>query len=91
MNSVVTSYVPRVGDWVVARRKVRSDVGPNLLVGHVMEVGVVSCRILTNPGTETAGDFRLCFCGWDFRFVVKSDLTALRYWSDYLRERENGS
>jgi len=69
MNSVVVPYVPRVGDSVGARRKVRSDVGPNLVVGPVVEVGGGYCRIVTNPGTKIAGDFRLCLRDWKFEFL----------------------
>lgn len=69
MNTNV--YVPMVGDSVAARRKVKSEIYPNLIVGPVIETWESACRIVTNKGTEIEGDFQLFYGDWKFQFLHK--------------------
>ncbi len=63
------NYIPKKGDSVAARRKIKSKIYHNVIVGPVVEVWVNACRIVTNEGTGIEGDFRLYFTDWDFQFL----------------------
>lgn len=62
-------YTPQVGHAVAARRRVKSNIYKNLIVGPVVDVWSNACRILTNPGIEIGGDFRLYFSDWKFQYL----------------------
>lgn len=65
-------YIPQFGDSVAARRKVKSNINPNLIVGPVVVSWPDSCRIVTNPGTEIEGNFHLYYSDWTFQFLHKT-------------------
>jgi hypothetical protein len=69
MNTNV--YIPMIGDSVAARRKVKSQIYSNLIVGPVVETYPNACRIVTNKGTEIESDFQLFFSDWEFQFLHK--------------------
>lgn len=62
-------YTPKIGDAVAAKRRVPSKIYKNLIVGPVVDVWDNACRIVTNPGTEIEGDFRLYFNEWNFQHL----------------------
>jgi len=73
MNSVVRPYIPQVGDSVGARRKVKSSIYANTIVGPVIETWPNACRIVTNKGTDIEGDFQLFYNDWNFQFLHKTN------------------
>ena len=69
-------YVPQVGDSVVARRIVESDIYANTIVGPVIETWDNACRIVTNTGdSNISSDFQLFYGDWRFRFLHKREFT----------------
>lgn len=62
-------YIPKVGDSVVARRKVKSTTLPNTICGPVVECFSDCCLITTNEGTEIEGNFTLYFNEHNFQFL----------------------
>ena len=73
MNFVDRPYIPQVGDSVCARRKVKSSIYANTIVGPVIETWPNACRIVTNKGTDIEGDFQLFFTDWKFQFLHKTN------------------
>lgn len=67
------NYTPSIGDSVVARRKVTSNIYSNCVVGPVVDVWDNACRIVTNTETEIESDFRYYFSDWNFRFLHRTD------------------
>jgi hypothetical protein len=65
-------YIPKIGDSVVARRKVSSDIYKNTIIGPVINVVDNTCHIVTNPGTDLESDFTLSFCDWNFQYLHPS-------------------
>ena len=68
------TYIPKVGDSVGARRKVKSKIYHNIVVGPVVDVWTNSCRVITNEGTDIEGEFRLYFSDWSFQFLHLSEM-----------------
>jgi len=66
-------YLPKVGDSIVARRKVNSNIYENTVVGPVVETWENACRIHNNPGTIIEYEFKLYYKDWDFMFLHKTD------------------
>ena len=66
-------YIPQKGDSIGARRKVKSQTLPYLIVGPVVDVWDNACRVVTNEGTDYEGDFKLYFNEWNFQFLHKTD------------------
>ena len=62
-------YIPNVGDSVIARRKVKSEIYHNTVIGPVVDVWDNACRIVTNAGEEYEGDFKLHFSDWTFERI----------------------
>ena len=60
------NYIPKIGDSIVAKRKIQSKIYSNTIVGPVVDIWENACRVVTNPGTEIEGDFRLYFSDWFF-------------------------
>lgn len=71
MNDPI-DYIPTVGDSVCARRKEKSNVYHNMIVGPIIETDDESCRIMTNASTEIQGDFRLSYGDWNFQYLFKT-------------------
>lgn len=65
-------YIPRVGDSVVAKRKVKSKEF-NTIVGPVVETFENSCKIITNENTELETHFVLSYNDYDFCFLHLTD------------------
>ena len=74
VNSIVRPYIPQVGDSVGARRKVKSNIYANTIVGPVVDTWPNACRIVTNLGTDIKGDFRLYYSDWYFQFLHKTNV-----------------
>lgn len=71
-------YIPRVGDSVVARRKVKTSNLPSI-IGPVVqvapEVNPQYCLIITNRDTEhIEGHFWLSYKDWTFQFLYKTNV-----------------
>ncbi|MBW1791578.1 MAG: hypothetical protein JRJ14_04800 [Deltaproteobacteria bacterium] len=66
-------YIPKAGDSVGAKRKIKSKIYKNMIVGPVVDTWDNACRIVTNQGTSMEGDFRLFFSDWDFQFLHTTD------------------
>ena len=62
-------YVPKIGDSISAKRKVKSKIYHNIVVGPVVDVWDNACRVVTNPGTEIEGDFRLHYNEWNIKHL----------------------
>jgi hypothetical protein len=67
------AYIPQVGDSVAARRKVKSSTSSNTIVGPIVETWPNACRIVTNPGTDIEGNFKLVNSDWTFQFLHKTN------------------
>lgn len=61
------SYTPQTGDHVSARRKVKSNIYYNVVVGPVIETWDNCCRVVCNKGTDQETDFQLFYNDWTFR------------------------
>ena len=68
-NGEDQKHTPKIGDSVAARRKPKSKLYHNLVIGPVVDVWDNACRVITNSGDDIEGDFRLCFNEWDFQFL----------------------
>jgi hypothetical protein len=66
-------YIPAVGDSVCGRKKIKITNGINMVVGPIVEADGNYCRIVTNKGTKTEGDFRLNIKDWTFQFLHKTN------------------
>lgn len=66
---VIDDYKPKIGDAVAARRRVKSKIYHNLVVGPVVEAWDTGCRIVTNEGTDIEGDFQFFNSDWHFQFL----------------------
>jgi len=62
-------YIPCIGHAVVAKRKNKSRIYANKIIGPVVDVWSNACRIHNNPGTSIEAEFRLFFNEWDFEFL----------------------
>lgn len=62
-------YRPKVGDRVIARCAHHVTTGRRSIIGPVVEVTDTDCRIITNPGTDISGDFRLDFASYRFTLI----------------------
>lgn len=66
------TYIPCIGDSVVARRKIKSKIYYNMIIGPVIQTWDNACQIITNQGTKIESDFRLYYNDWDFDFLHKT-------------------
>lgn len=57
-------YIPVVGDVIVAKRKVKSAIYYNLVVGPVTNTFENACEVTTNRSTEIEVCFRLYYNDW---------------------------
>ena len=80
------AYIPQVGDSVVARRKVKSSTSSNTIVGPIVETWPNACRIVTNPGTDIEGNFKLVNSDWTFQFLHKSIQDVA--WNQFVQQLE---
>jgi hypothetical protein len=60
-------YTPRIGDTVQAKRRRKSRLYHNLVVGPVIAVWRNAVRVKCNAGTDIETDFQLFFSDWTFR------------------------
>ena len=60
-------YIPKTGDHVIARRRIRSNIYHNTVVGPVLEIWDNACRIITNKDSDIESDFQLFFSDNVFR------------------------
>lgn len=67
---MIDTYKPQIGDAVIARRKVKSRIYHNTIVGPVVESWDTGCRIVTNKGTDIEGDFQFFNSDWYFERVA---------------------
>jgi hypothetical protein len=67
LTTRITKYTPAVGDSVAAKRLIKSDFLPNLIVGPVVSVLGDFCRIVCNPETYFETHFVLRFEDWSFQ------------------------
>lgn len=65
-------YIPKIGDSIAARRRIKSKIYHNTVAGPVVETWENACHIVTNPGTEIEGSFRLYFTDWNFQYLHPS-------------------
>lgn len=56
----------RVGERVIAVRKVASDVYQNTVIGTVVEVWSNACAVQIDIGKDTETAFKLHFNDWTF-------------------------
>lgn len=68
-----SAYLPKVGDAICARRIRRSKIYHNMVIGTVVDTWDNACRVVTNPGTEIEGDFRLHYNEWHIRPVFTEE------------------
>lgn len=66
-------YIPQIGDSVAARRKIKSKIYANLIVGPVIDTWDNACRIVVNRGTDFEGDWKLHFSDWSFEYLDRTD------------------
>ena len=68
LTTPMTKYTPVVGDSVAARRLIKSDFLPNLIVGPVVAVDLGNfCWIICNPETYFETHFALYMEEWSFQ------------------------
>ena len=71
-------YVPEILDLVSARRRVKSNIYHNLVIGPVIDTWVTGCRVVTNEGTDIESDFQLFYSDWVFSKIgVRSDIDKM--------------
>lgn len=66
-------YIPRVGDRIRAKRKVRSKIYHNLIVGPVSDVFENACRVITNEGSEMESSWQVNYSDWEILFLFDKD------------------
>lgn len=59
-----------VGDGIGARRKIKSKLYHNLVVGRVISVYDNAVLVRCNAGSDMERDFQLFFDGWDFQILI---------------------
>lgn len=67
--SLCSAFVPKIGDEIYAIRIRKSTIYHNRVLGQVVDTWDNACRVVTNPGTEIEGDFRLHYNEWHIRSV----------------------
>lgn len=75
----MNTYIPKVGDSVVARRKIKEKSLANTICGPVVSSYEDSCRILTNEGTDIEFDFKLDYNDWNFQYLHKTSESIVNY------------
>ena len=73
MNSQKQSaYNPSVGDSIAARRKEKSRIYHNLIIGPVVEVCDDACLVSFKTANGDLVEWRLNFNDWSFQFLHPS-------------------
>jgi len=67
-----SAYIPSVGDSVAARRKEKSRIYHNLIVGPVVEVWDNACLVAFKAANGDLVEWRLYFDDWSFQFLHPS-------------------
>jgi hypothetical protein len=62
-------YQPKVADRVCARTKIKTESGPNMIVGPVVEKTDTCCSIRCNADTPMDKTFTVLLSDWDFQFL----------------------
>jgi hypothetical protein len=70
---MANNYTPKIGDSIRARRKVKSDIYDNSIVGPVVETWTNACRVRTNEGTKIESEFQLFYNDWNFTFLFRTE------------------
>jgi len=66
-------YIPKIGDSVYAKRKIKSKIYSNLVIGPIVDVWDNACRMLINKDTENERDCRLYFNEWEFTYLFPTE------------------
>ena len=58
------------GDAIVARRKVKSKIYHNTIVGPVLTANENCCRVITNAGTDIEADWQINYTDWSIDILL---------------------
>lgn len=67
------NYTPSIGDRVIARRKVKSKIYHNMIVGPVVDTFTNCCRVATNVGTDIESSWQINYSDWNVEFIYDDD------------------
>jgi len=67
------TYIPKIGDAVAARRKIKSKIYHNLLVGPIYDTSENSCVMVNERGTERETKWTLFYSDWDFEYLFPDE------------------
>ena len=80
------TYIPKIGDAVAARRKIKSKIYHNLLVGPIYDTSENSCVMVNERGTERETKWTLFYSDWDFEYLFPDEPVITTHNSEYLRQ-----